>query len=95
MRRRDFITIIGGGAAMWPLTAKGQQKLRRIGVLFVLSASDPENQARLAVFVQSLRDLGWIEGHNVQFEVLAPFDPLVPQWALLNFAVASFESDPF
>ena len=69
MRRRDFITIIGGGAAMWPLTAKGQQKLRRTGVLFVLSASDPENQARLAVFVQSLRDLGWTEGHNVQFDV--------------------------
>src|SRR5262245_37219615 len=69
MRRRDFIAIIGGGAAMWPLTAKAQQKLRRIGVLFVLSASDPENQARLAVFVQSLRNLGWIEGHNVQFDV--------------------------
>ena len=69
MRRRDFITIIGGGAAMWPLAAKGQQKLRRIGVLFVLSASDPENKARLAVFVQSLRDLGWTEGHNVQFDV--------------------------
>ena len=69
MRRRDFITIIGGGAAMWPLIATGQQKLRRIGVLFVLSASDPENQARLAVFVQSLRDLGWTEGHNVQFDV--------------------------
>ena len=69
MRRREFIGLFGGVAA-WPLTAKAQQqKPRRIGVLFVLSASDPENQARLAAFIQSLRDHGWTEGHNVQFDV--------------------------
>jgi putative tryptophan/tyrosine transport system substrate-binding protein len=68
MRRREFVTLLGGAAA-WPLTAKAQQKLRRIGVLFVLSASDPENQARLAIFIQGLRDRGWTEGHNIQFDV--------------------------
>ena len=41
----------------------------RIGVLFVLAASDPENQARLAIFIQGLRDRGWTEGHNIQFDV--------------------------
>src|SRR5215510_5081444 len=68
MRRREFISLLGG-AAVWPLTAKAQQKLRRIGVLFVLSASDPENQARLGAFIQSLRAHGWTEGHNIQFDV--------------------------
>jgi putative ABC transport system substrate-binding protein len=69
MRRREFITFVSGAAAMWPLRAKAQQKLHRIGVLFVLSASDPENQARLAAFIQSLRGLGWTEGHNVRFDI--------------------------
>jgi len=67
MRRREFITLLAG--ATWPLTAQAQQKLRRIGVLFVLSASDPENQARLAAFTQSLRSLGWTEGDNIKFDV--------------------------
>src|SRR5262245_30801791 len=69
MRRREVISLLGVGVAVWPLTAKAQQKLRRIGVLFVLSASDPENQARLAIFTQSLREFGWVEGRNVQFDV--------------------------
>jgi len=69
MRRREFITLFGGATAIWPFTVKAQQKSRRIGVLFVLSASDPENQARLAAFIQSLRGLGWTEGHNIQFDV--------------------------
>src|SRR5262245_61914279 len=69
MRRREFIILFGGAAAMWPVTVKAQQKSRRIGVLFVLSASDPENQALLAAFIQSLQGLGWTEGHNIQFDV--------------------------
>jgi len=69
MRRREFIILFGGAAAMWPVTVKAQQKSRRIGVLFVLSASDPENQARLAAFIQSLQGLGRTEGHNIQFDV--------------------------
>lgn len=69
MKRREFILALGGAVATWPLTARAQQKLRRVGVLFVLSASDPENQARLAIFVQGLQDLGWTEGHNIQFDV--------------------------
>ena len=69
MKRREFITLLGGAAAVWPLAVRAQQKLRRVGVLFVLSAADPENQARLAIFVQGLKDLGWTEGHNIQFDV--------------------------
>src|SRR5262245_27237809 len=58
MRRREFITLVGGAAAMWPLSPNAHQKLRRIGILFVLSASDPENQARLAAVIQSLLGRG-------------------------------------
>lgn len=68
MRRREFIAIFGSTVASWPITAHAQ-KLRRVGVFFVLSASDPENQARLATFVKSLQSLGWTEGHNIQFDV--------------------------
>lgn len=68
MRRREFIAIFGSTVASWPITAHAQ-KLRRVGVFFVLSASDPENRARLATFVKSLQSLGWTEGHNIQFDV--------------------------
>src|SRR4029450_4895623 len=60
MRRRDFITLLGGAAA-WPLAARAQQgeRVRRIGVLMYWSADDAEGQARLAAFVQALKQLGW------------------------------------
>jgi putative ABC transport system substrate-binding protein len=65
MRRRDFVTLLGGAAA-WPLAARAQQtdRVRRIGVLMNTSADDPEGQARKTAFVQALRQFGWTEGRN-------------------------------
>jgi putative ABC transport system substrate-binding protein len=70
MRRREFIACLGGAAAGLPLGARAQQpeQIRRIGILQGLAASDPEWQPRLNAFKQRLRELGWIEGHNVAFE---------------------------
>src|SRR5262249_40046230 len=73
MNRREFITLLGGaGAAAWPLAARAQQRserMRRLGVLTVSFAGcDPERGARIAGFVQALRDLGGSEGNNVQFD---------------------------
>src|SRR5262249_30066345 len=61
VKRREFITLLGGAAAAWPLTARGQQgeRMRRIGVLATLPADDPEWQARLAAFRQGLQEMGW------------------------------------
>jgi putative tryptophan/tyrosine transport system substrate-binding protein len=69
MRRREFITLIGGAAA-WPLAARAQQGnyMRRIGVLTPLPADHPDAKARHAAFLESLRQLGWSEGHNVHIE---------------------------
>jgi len=69
MRRRAFITLLGGAAA-WPLAARAQQgeRLRRIGVLQSLAADDAEGQARLAAFAQGLQQSGWIIGRNVRID---------------------------
>jgi putative ABC transport system substrate-binding protein len=68
MRRREFITLIGGSVAAWPLTLRAQQRMKRIGVLMVLPADDPETQARLAAFAQGLQQLGWTVGQNVRVD---------------------------
>ena len=70
MRRREFITLLGGAAAAWPLAARAQQRerMRRIGVLMTLAADDPEGQARLAAFLQGLQELGWTDGRNVRID---------------------------
>jgi putative ABC transport system substrate-binding protein len=70
MRRRQFIALLGGVAA-WPLTARAQQpeRTRRIGVLMSLAADDKEGQARIDAFVPGLRELGWIDGRNVQIDI--------------------------
>ena len=70
LKRREFVTLIGGVAA-WPITTRAQQaeRLRRIGVLINFRADDPEGQARLAAFRQTLRELGWTEGENVRMDV--------------------------
>jgi putative ABC transport system substrate-binding protein len=70
MRRRDFITLLGGAAA-WPVAALAQQRerLRRIGFLFSsLAGDDPEGQTRITAFVQGLQERGWTDGRNVRIE---------------------------
>ena len=61
MRRREFITLLGGAAAAWPLAARAQQaeRVRRIGVLMPLGESDVEGQRRLAAFAKALQEMGW------------------------------------
>ena len=68
--RREFITLLGGAAAAWPLVARGQQaeRVRRIGVLHFQAADDPEQQARLAAFRLGLQQLGWTDGRNVRID---------------------------
>ena len=68
MRRREFITLIGGASAAWPLTALAQQpdRVRRIGVLMAHTKSDPEFQAYLGAFRNGLQKLGWSEGRNIR-----------------------------
>jgi putative ABC transport system substrate-binding protein len=72
MRRREFITLLGGAAAAsaWPHATRAQQpeRMRRIGVLMNLAADDTEGQARIAAFVQELRQLGWVDGRNVRID---------------------------
>ena len=71
MRRRDFITVVGGAAAAWPLAARAQQReqMRRIGVLMNLTADDAEGQGRLAAFMQGLQQAGWSVGRNVRVDL--------------------------
>ena len=77
MKRRDFITLLGGAAAAWPLTARAQQpeRVRRIGVLLPAAADDPEWQARVGAFLQALALLGWTIGRNVRIDT---------RWATTN-----------
>ena len=70
MRRREFISLLGGAAAAWPLAARAQQpeRMRRIGVLMSVAADDPEGQARIGAFLQALQQLGWTDGRNVRID---------------------------
>ena len=71
MKRREFITLLGGAAAAWPVAARAQQgeRVRRIGVLVgAQHPDDPESQANFAAFLQRLQQLGWDESRNVQID---------------------------
>jgi putative ABC transport system substrate-binding protein len=71
MKRREFITLLGGAAAAWPLVARAQPsgQMRRVAFVIPLAADDPEGQTRLAAFKQGLQQLGWTDGRNVQIDV--------------------------
>jgi putative tryptophan/tyrosine transport system substrate-binding protein len=79
MRRRDFIGVLGGAVAAWPLAGRAQQpeRMRRIGVLLNAAADDAEYQARLAAFLQALALSGWTIGRNVRIDT---------RWATPNAA---------
>ncbi len=70
MKRREFITLLGGAAAAWPVAAHSQQpeRMRRIGVLMNLAANDPEGSIELAAFIGGLQERGWTLGSNFQIE---------------------------
>ena len=70
MKRREFITLLGGAAA-WPLAAGAQQpdRMRRIGVLINRAADNPEGQTRFAAFLQGLQEAGWAVGRNARVDV--------------------------
>jgi putative ABC transport system substrate-binding protein len=70
LKRRDFITLISGAAAGWPLTARAQQPehMRRIGVLMGYAENDPQAQAWYAAFLEGLQKLGWTEGRNIRID---------------------------
>src|SRR5262245_8309980 len=71
-KRRQVLTLLSGAAAAWPLAARAQQTVKRIGVLMPTVESDAEIQGRLAAFRKGLQDLGWIEGRNYRFEFRWP-----------------------
>jgi putative ABC transport system substrate-binding protein len=70
MRRREFITLLGGAAAGWPLAARAQQpeRMRRVAVLMNLAEDDAEGRNRISVFLQALQQLGWTDGHNARID---------------------------
>src|ERR1700732_4839541 len=70
MRRREFITLLGGVTAAWPLAAGAEQpaRMRRVGVLMNLSENDPEAQGLVAAFREGLAQLGWIDGRNARID---------------------------
>jgi putative tryptophan/tyrosine transport system substrate-binding protein len=71
MKRREFVSLLGGAAALWSQAASAQNPggVRRIGVLLSLAESDPEGKAQLSGFTQGLAELGWIEGRNLRTEI--------------------------
>jgi putative ABC transport system substrate-binding protein len=79
MRRRDFLSVLGGAAAAWPVVARGQQgeTVRRIGIILPAASDNEEFQTRLAAFRQALEQLGWIIGRNVRIHT---------RWATANAA---------
>jgi putative tryptophan/tyrosine transport system substrate-binding protein len=71
MKRRDFITLLGGAAASWPLAARGQQadRVRRMGILVTWPETDAEGGSRISAFRQGLQALGWMDGRNLRIDI--------------------------
>jgi ABC-type uncharacterized transport system substrate-binding protein len=69
MRRREFMTVLGGAAIGWPLAARAQgERMRRIGVLMGIAESDPARQSFVTAFTEALQELGWSSGRNIHIE---------------------------
>src|SRR5258705_6915340 len=70
IQRREFITLLGGAAAAWPVAAGAQQaeRMRRIGVLMTLAADDPEAPTRIGAFLQGMQEFGWTIGRNIRID---------------------------
>jgi putative ABC transport system substrate-binding protein len=73
-RRREFIALLGGAVAAWPLTARAQQaeQIRRVAILLPAAAGDSAFQIRVGAFLQGLQQLGWFNGHNVSIDTRWP-----------------------
>ena len=69
MKRREFITLLGGAAVAWPLVARAQQSMRRVAVIMVTPETDPVGQSRLKAFLQGFEKLGWTDGRNARFDI--------------------------
>src|SRR5262245_10267639 len=70
IRRREFITLLGGAAAGWSLAARAQgERVRRIGVLMNQVANDPEAQGRILAFAQAIQQFGWTDGRNLRIDI--------------------------
>jgi len=69
MKRREFFKGLAGATLVWSLSARAQDRVRRIGVLMTTSLDDPETQARTRAFFQGMKELGWTEGRNIRFDV--------------------------
>jgi putative tryptophan/tyrosine transport system substrate-binding protein len=76
MRRREFITLLGGAAAVWPVAAGAQQpeRMRRVGIVMPFAKGDSEGEARIRAFKQELAKLGWTDSGNIQFDERWPAD---------------------
>jgi putative ABC transport system substrate-binding protein len=84
LRRREFITLLGGAAVVWPLAGRAQQsdKMRRIGVMIALPEGDPELKKWIAAFLRGLEKLGWSDGQNVRVDYrFAPAGARAPELA--------------
>src|SRR5215470_3117740 len=90
MRRREFITLLGGAAA-WPVAARAQQgaRVRRVGILMPYPKGDSENEARVDAFKQELAKLGWAEGRNIAFDERWTTDDMSRVWAEAASLMAS------
>src|SRR5215470_16152024 len=81
MRRREFITLLGGAAA-WPLSAEaqGSKQVPRIGVLMELAETDSQARSNVAALQRALRRLGWIDGRNLELKYRWTSNDLVLVW---------------
>ena len=80
MKRREFITLLGGAVAAWPLAARAQlgDRVRRIGVLMPFDETDPLAKTIVSALTQALADLGWTDGRNLRMDIAGSVQRCVP-----------------